>query len=220
VSEHLIIYLDESGGLGFDFDNPRTNRYFVIAILVCLDNQVNKTTIQAVKKTLRNKLPKNTIELKGSNLAFAIKKYFLKEMNKTENWCLYAAIADKKTWLAHHNFNHSHALKKKTMYDEVAKRIFSQVTLLDNAKRVDIVIDRSKNKDEITEFNVAVTAAIRERLPSKSVLNIRHAFSHEEHGLQAIDTFCTGIWRKYEKNDLSWFVEFSDKMAAETIHKF
>ena len=76
MSEHLIIYLDESGGLGFDFDNPRTNRYFVIAILVCLDNQVNKTTIQAVKKTLRNKLPKNTIELKGSNLAFAIKKYF------------------------------------------------------------------------------------------------------------------------------------------------
>lgn len=220
MSEHLIIYLDESGGLGFDFNNPRTNQFFVIAILVCLDNSANKSVAQAVKRTLKNKLPKNTVELKGSNLALAIKQYFLKEMRKTENWCLYAAIADKKTWLAHHNFNNSHALKKKTMYDEVAKRIFSQVTLLNDAKRVDIVIDRSKNKDEIKEFNAAVEAAIRERLPSKAVLNIRHASSQEEYGLQAIDTFCTGIWKKYEKKDLTWFVEFEDKISAETIHKF
>lgn len=160
------------------------------------------------------------MELKGSNLSLAIKKYFLKEIQKSENWCLYVAIADKKTWIDHHNFNHSHALKKKIVYDEVAKRIFSQVDYLNTAKRVDIVIDRSKNKDEINEFNTIVTAEIKKRISKNTVLTIRHAYSHEEAGLQAIDLFCVGVWRKYEKSDVTWYAEFSDKISTETVHRF
>lgn len=220
MSEHLMIYLDESGGLGFDFNNPRTDRYFVIALLVCLDNQTHKSTLQSVKKTLRNKLPKNTIELKGNNLTLAIKKYFLKEMQRVENWCLYAAITDKKSWVDNHNRNNSHVLKKKMLYDEVSKRLFSQIDYLETAKRVDIVIDRSKNKDEIAEFDIAITAEIKKRLSKKAVLTIRHAYSHEEAGLQAIDVFCTGIWRKHEKSDTTWYAEFSEKIATETVYKF
>ena len=31
----MIIFLDESGDLGFDFSNPKTSRKFVITLLVC-----------------------------------------------------------------------------------------------------------------------------------------------------------------------------------------
>ena len=30
----MIIYLDESGDLGFDFENKQPSRYFVITVLV------------------------------------------------------------------------------------------------------------------------------------------------------------------------------------------
>lgn len=220
MSEHLIIYLDESGDLGFDFQGKKPSRYFVIAILVCEGNQANKATIQAVKKTLRNKLPKNTMELKGSNLTLAIKKYFLKEMEKNKDWCLYVAVADKLTWLEHHNSKHSYALTRTMLYDAVAERLFLNLDLLDSAKRVDIVIDRSKSKSEIAEFNKIVANAIRQRLPEKAVLEMRHAYSQEEAGIQAIDLFCIGAWRQNERADVEWYAEFQHRIASTVTYKF
>lgn len=220
MSEHLMIYLDESGDLGFDFSNPKTCQYLVVALLVCYDDDANDNTMRAVRKTLKSKVSKNTGELKGSFLALPIKKYFLTQMRKCSGWYLSAAIADKKSWLRNHHANHNHELKKKVLYDEIAKRVFSQLSDIDTANYIDIVIDRSKNKDEISEFDAAVVAAIKTRINQRAKLTIRHRGSHEELGLQAVDVFCSGFGKKYEKNDVTWYSEFSDKIATETIHKF
>lgn len=53
MSDNLIIYLDESGDSGFDFDNTRPSRFFVIMVLLCMDTQTNRATMQAVSRTLR-----------------------------------------------------------------------------------------------------------------------------------------------------------------------
>lgn len=203
MSEHLIIYLDESGDLGFDFDNTRTSQFLVIALLVCYDSDANINTLRSVKNTLKNKVSKNINELKGSSLALPIKKYFLGQMRKCSNWYLSAAIADKKIWLRNHKANNHYELKKKMLYDEIAKRVFSQLTDIDRATHIDVVIDRSKNKDEIGEFDTAVITAVRDRINKNAQLSIRHRNSHEELGLQAIDVFCSGLGRKYEKNDIA-----------------
>ncbi len=163
MSQHLLIYLDESGDLGFNFSQKRTTRYLVITLLVCWDEAAHLAMIRSVKRTLKNKLPKNTSELKGSNLALSIKKYFLKEINKEANWCLYAAVADKKAWVNHHVSNHRYKPKKKVLYNEIAKRLFSQLDHLETAQHVNIVIDRSKNKDEIADFDKSITAAVTKR---------------------------------------------------------
>lgn len=219
MSEHLIIYLDESGDLGFDFDNTKTSRYLVITLLVCYDDETNANTIRSVRNTLKNKVTKNIHELKGSFLALPIKKYFLYQMRKCSGWYLSVAIADKKSWLRNHRANHNHELKKKVLYDEIAKCVFSQLTDIETAHYVDIVIDKSKNKDEINEFDAAILAAIKNRINTSAKLTIRHRSSHEELGLQAVDVFCSGLGRKHEKNDLTWYSEFSDKIVSETIYK-
>jgi Protein of unknown function (DUF3800) len=220
VSEHLLIYLDESGDLGFDFNQKKTTRYLVIALLVCWDEVAHLAMIRSVKRTLKNKLPKNTSELKGSNLALSIKKYFLKEINKEANWCLYAAVADKKAWVDHHISNHHREPKKKALYDEIAKRLFSQLDYLETTHCIDIVVDRSKNKDEITAFDKAIIAAVTKRLPKKARLTIKHRSSQEDAGLQAVDIFCAGIGKKYEKADLTWYAEFANRIAVEVEYKF
>ncbi|MCX7120861.1 MAG: DUF3800 domain-containing protein [Gammaproteobacteria bacterium] len=219
MPEHLIIYLDESGDLGFDFNNSKTSQYLVIALLVCYDDEASDNTMRAVRKTLKTKVSKNTHELKGSFLALPIKKYFLDQMKKCSGWYLSAAIADKKSWLRNHRANHNHEPKKKVLYDEIAMSVFSQITDIDTALYIDIVIDKSKNKDEINEFDAAVKAAIEARIGRKATLTIRHRSSHEELGLQAVDVFCSGLGRKYEKSDLTWYTEFSDKIQSETIYK-
>ncbi len=216
----MILYLDESGDLGFDFNQKRTSRYLVMALLVCLDDDAHLAMIRAVKRTLKNKLPKSTPELKGNNLSLSIKKYFLKEVSKQTNWCLYTAVADKKTWVNHHISNHRREPEKKALYDEVAKRLFSQLSNLETAQYIHVVIDRSKNKDEITVFDEAIIAAIAERISKKTRLTIQHRSSHEDAGLQAVDVFCAGIGKKYEKLDITWYTEFADRIAVEIEYKF
>lgn len=159
MSEHVIIYLDESGDLGFDFQGKKPSRYFV-------------------------------------------------------------AVADKLTWLEHHNRKHSYALTRTMLYDAVAERLFLNLDLLNDAKRVDVVIDRSKSKSEIAEFNKIVTTAIKRRLPAKAVLTMRHAYSHEEAGIQAIDLFCIGAWREHERSDSEWYTEFQHRVASTVNYQF
>ncbi len=220
MSERLLIYLDESGDLGFDFNQKKTTRYLVIALLVCWDAAAHLAMIRSVKRTLKNKLPRNTPELKGNDLALPIKKYFLKEIAKETNWCLYAAIADKKAWLKHHNSNHKSEPKKKSLYDEIAKRLFSQLGYLETVKCIDIVVDRSKNKDEITAFDKAISQAVSMRLSTKTRLTVKHRCSQKDAGLQAIDIFCAGIGKKYEKADFTWYEEFASRIAMEVEYKF
>ncbi len=50
----MLIYLDESGDLGFDFNKPKTSEKFVIALLAC-DNTV---TIRHFRKAVRRTLKK------------------------------------------------------------------------------------------------------------------------------------------------------------------
>jgi hypothetical protein len=118
-------------------------------------------------------------------------------------WCLYAAIADKRAWLTHHINNYYHEPKKKVLYDEIARRLFSQLDYPETILNIDIAVDRSKNKDEIIAFDKGITAAVTERLPKKTYLSIKHRNSHDDAGLQAVDIFCAGIGKKYEKADLS-----------------
>ena len=216
----MVIYLDESGDLGLNLDHKKTSRYLVIGLLVCLDEQAHAQIIRAVKRTLRNKLPKNSPELKGHKLSLPIKLYILKEITKEKNWRLYLAVADKKSWAAHYFSSHGEQPNKKVLYNEVAKRLFSQLDSLDGMHNIDIIVDRSKNKREIIEFDKIITSAIGCRMSKNSVLSIKHRCSQEDLGLQAIDIFCSGIGRKYERADNTWCQKFADRIAVEVEYKF
>lgn len=50
MSDHLIIYLDESGELGFDFTKKGTNQFFVIGLLVCKAVKQTKQPFNLLKK--------------------------------------------------------------------------------------------------------------------------------------------------------------------------
>ena len=214
----MIIYLDESGDCGLNFDRQKTSRYLVIGLLVFPDGGTSashKSVINAVKRTFKNKLSKYTGELKGNKLTLSIKKYFLREADPESNWCLYAAVADKASWVKYHP-----QIGGKVLYDEIAKRLFFQISNVENASSINIVVDCSKNKKEITIFDEAITEALSGRLAKNTLLSIKHRSSHEDPGLQAVDLFCSGINRKYEHADLSWYKEFSDKIAVEITYKF
>lgn len=104
--EHLSIYLDESGDLGFDWAKTKTSRYFVVTLLACQDLKVVSGIKCAIKRTLKKKINHNknkrrlVDELKGSATTFEIKRYFYQHL-PYKGWYIYSLILNKEKVLSY-----------------------------------------------------------------------------------------------------------------------
>jgi hypothetical protein len=83
---------------------------------------------------------------------------------------------------------------------------------------VKMVVDRSKNREEIKQFNKIIVTHLESRLPLSVPLKILHEKSHQDLGLQAVDLFSWGIFRHYETNDSEWR-DYALKKTREVVMK-
>ncbi len=214
----MIIYLDESGDLGFDFNKRKTSKKFVITLLVCDDKVAADMFRKAVRRTLKNKLQrknssrsKSIAELKGAKTSLAVKKYFYRNVTSGE-WKIYTVILNKQRV----NDNLKLSGTKKKLYNFLARFILEKIDLRHASPAVTLVTDRCKDQEEIRDFNQYVANQLEALLPLNVPLNIYHEFSHENTGLQAVDLFCWGIFRKYEIRDTEWYDVYRNALAFET----
>lgn len=213
----MIIYLDESGDLGFDFDKKHPSKKFVIALLVCESGAVTRGFQKAVRRTLKNKLnhgkkgSRIVQELKGTDTTLAIKRYFYRQSPKN-GWQIYTVAVNKDRV----NKNLQTKAGKKKLYNYLSHFLLAKVNLGCASKAVTLVVDRSKNKDEIADFNQYLANQLDALLPLDVPLNIYHEHSHENAGLQAVDLFCWGVFRKYEHGDYGWYREYGERIRFET----
>ncbi len=213
----MIIYLDESGDLGFNFSKPKTSRKFVITLLVCDGADSAEGFRKAARRTLKNKLnhkKRNSRviqELKGTGTTLTIKQYFYRQV-PANGWRIYTVALNKVR--VEENLQTKYG--KKKLYNFLARFIIEQVDLNNAAPAVTLVMDRCKNKEEIKDFNGYVANQLESLLPLNVPLNIYHESSQENAGLQAVDLFCWGIYRKYEALDLEWYQLYQGNIVFET----
>lgn len=215
----MYLYLDESGDLGFDFDNKCSSRFFVITLLKVDEAKSIKFIAKAISKTFQRKInhkKKSTrikTELKGSGTTLQVKKYFLNYLNKhVPEFVLYSIVLDKFLFLKYIRIPNK----------EIKDRIYTQMTyqLLEKidfsaVNHVNLIIDRSKNALRIKEFNEYLYTNLSLCLNLEAKLYISHESSEENKGIQAADIFCYGISRKYEVKDENWYDHFKNKIAVE-----
>lgn len=212
----MIIYLDESGDLGFDFNKPKTSRKFVITVLVCQNRDAIDCFRKAVSRTLKNKLnhkkgDRKVQELKGTGTTIEVKQYFYRHLLRN-GWQLYSVVLNKTR--VNDDLRKSHT--KKKLYNFLARFILEKIDLNNAAPAVTLVTDRCKNREEIQDFNSYVANQLEAMLPLNVPLNIYHERSHDNQGLQAVDLFCWGIFRKYEMGDSEWYDVYRDAIVFET----
>jgi hypothetical protein len=213
----LIIYLDESGDLGFDFEHKRPSRKFVITLLVCDSSGVTREFRTAVRRTLKNKLNKGkkgsriVHELKGTNTNLAIKRYFYRHAPK-RGWKVYTVVVNKERVHEHLRTKPG----KQKLYNYISRFLLDKVDLAEVRNAVTLVVDRSKNKDEVADFNGYMKNQLDALLPLDIPVNFYHERSHENPGLQAVDLFCWGVFRKYEHGDYAWYREYGSRIGFET----
>ncbi len=213
----LYLYLDESGDLGFDFVNKKPSKFFTITILGINGNDKNRLLLNAVKKTLRRKLnPKGkrkriVNELKGTKTVLEIKRYFYEQLRRLEFY-IYAITLNKRRI-------YKYLMKEKArVYNFIGRNIIDQIPFNDIGERVELIVDRSKSKPEIVEFNDYIRRQMEARIDPKILLDIYHVNSVENGGLQAIDIFSYGIFEKYERKKYDWFNIFKEKVRYDSLY--
>ncbi len=215
----MIIYLDESGNLGFDFSKAGTSKTFIITLLVCNDRESVNGFKTAVRRTLKHKINKkkgafNARELKGSETLYGVKAYFYRQLPQ-DGWCIYSVVLDKQRLLA----SMVKLPEKKKIYNFLARFILEKLPLSTvDSPNVMLVVDRSKGKEEIYEFNEYVTNHLEGLLPLNVTLYISHEQSHDNTGLQAVDSFCWGIFKRHETGDEEWYAMFKERVDGEFIY--
>lgn len=210
------LYLDESGDLGFDFENKNPSKYFIICILLIKDRNCLKRITKAVQKTLYKKLkkPKKSFqwELKGSNIRFEIKSYFWKQIKDCE-FQIFSITLKKK------DFKEIHNAQKERIYNYLAYKLIEAIPFEEATDRIQIIVDRSKSKHEIEMFNRGVFSQLLGRVDLRIPVSIDHVSSEIDYPLQAVDLFTWGVFRKHESNDLEWYNLFKGKVKYDETYK-
>jgi hypothetical protein len=150
-------------------------------------------------------------ELKGAKTGIDIKKYFYRHLIK-RGWQLYTIVLNKER--VYEDLRKPKV--KKKLYNFLARFILEKIDLRNVGTAVTLILDLSKNKEEVRDFNSYVENQLEALLPLNVPLNIYHEHSHENSGLQAVDLFCWGIFRKYEYGDSEWFDVFGNAITYET----
>ena len=207
----LYLYLDESGDLGFDFFAKRPSKFFTVTVLAVTGVENNRRLINAVKKTIRQKLPKGRREMKGSKDSAAIKQYFYGRVSAVP-FAVYSVTLNKR------RVYESLAKQKDRVYNFIARNVLDRIPIEGASSRIEVIIDRSKSKKEIKEFNEYIVGQMKGRIDPRVPLDVYHRTSHENLGLQAADLFSWGIFRKYEKNDAEWFEIFKTKVKYDSLY--
>lgn len=211
------LYLDESGDLGFDFVNKKPSKFFTITILVIKGNIENRLLFKAVKKTLRRRLnPRGkrkriVAELKGTKTTLEVKKYFYEQV-KSLNFNIYAITLNKRRL-------YEYLIKNKSrVYNFIARNVLDQISFKEAKIKVELIIDKSKSKPEIVEFNSYIRRQLEAELDPKIPLNMYHLSSLESGGLQAADMFSYGIFEKHERRRMDWLNIFKEKVIYDSVY--
>lgn len=210
----MIIFLDESGDLGFDLSKRGTSRKFVITLLACQDEVTVRAIRTAVRRTLKNKLNhkksgRTIHELKGTGTTIAVKQYLYRHM-PTTGWKVFTVVLNKVRVDTHLTSKGG----KKKLYNFLAHFILEKVSLSD-VENIRLVVDKCKNREEIKDFNRYLESQLEAMMPLNASLNIEHERSQDNPGLQVVDLFCWGIYRKYESRDNEWYRSYQANIVFE-----
>ena len=213
----MYIYLDESGDLGFDFTKPGASRFFVITLLVIHSNEVNRKMLRMVERTIKEKVNRNkkgkdiTLEFKGNNTDIRVKEYFYRHI-KDDYFDIFALILNKA------RVAQNLRQKKEKLYNFVSRKLLEKCHFHKAEDRVILTVDKRKNKEGIEDFNRYLFNELRALIPLKVPFEQYHEASYSHKGLQAVDVFCWGIYRKYERADFEWYNYFLTKIKEEIVY--
>ncbi|WP_417827759.1 DUF3800 domain-containing protein [Thalassospira sp.] len=207
-----VIYLDESGELGFA---NGSSKFFVIATLATNNAKRLKNRVRKAKKKILDAGWPIEEEIKGTSLFGCQRRYDLSEEFKKnrdlhiENF-LKAVLFDEIK--IHYSIVRKSCIKDHIRQAEygIAYNFFTGKLLTRSYNHfegsIDLIVDqRNKETHHKLPFDGYIKTQIIGECGHSERFSISHMESHDVVGLQAVDFISWSIFRNYEHNDDRFF---------------
>ncbi|OGK51742.1 hypothetical protein A2966_01310 [Candidatus Roizmanbacteria bacterium RIFCSPLOWO2_01_FULL_41_22] len=194
------IFLDESGDFGFN-PKKKNSKFFIITV-VAFENQ--KPIERIVKKT-HSELRKRVKRLSGGVLHCVkekpvTRKRLLNRINKIECSIMTIYLNKKNVYTKLKDERH-------ILYNYVTNILLDRILqkkLVDSTKEI-ILIASKRETNKFLNENFKSYLENQTKYNHKTNIQIVIKSPSEEKGLQAVDFVSWAIFRKYEKNDSSYY---------------
>jgi len=196
----MVVYLDESGDLGFD-GKTGSSKYLIITLLFVQTSRLIRHTVKKARKDLN--IPGH-IEIRGYNLFPSKRKEILKRLSDHE-FPIYSIIVKKA------NVYPRSSAEPDRFYNFIVKEILRQgvdelrITSSDHLTLV--ADDKTRKKFWGLDF-----LPYLERQFSDINLKV-HTEDSRAAGTGAVDVVSYAIQRLYERNDSSYFRIIQDRVT-------
>lgn len=205
------IFLDESGDLGFNFDNKGTTKNFVITCLFVKD----KKRIEKIIKRTHSELKKKTKRRIGMLHCYrekpATRKRLLKRVSKENCKIMIIRLNKKKVFTKIKK-------EKPVLYNNVTNTLLSKIyfkRLLNKGEKLYFIASKRETSKFLNQnFKKYITDNIKK---SHGIdIEVLIKTPSEEKSLQAVDFVSWSVFRKYEHSDSSYYEIIKNKINLET----
>lgn len=204
--------MDESGDLGFNFQNKKTSKFFVITFIFVKD----KHPVEKIVKKIFKSFSKN--EIRNHNGVLHAFKESPKTRQKFLNLFHEKKVADiitiylnkKKVYTKLHD-------EKHVLYNYVTNilldRVCTKKLIPINEKIKVIASRRNTNKFLNSNFSSYLKSQIKNNHKLDIEIDIESPSS--EKGLQVVDMICWSIFKKYEHLDETYYNIIKNDIVEE-----
>ncbi|HEX7391407.1 MAG TPA: DUF3800 domain-containing protein [Thermoplasmata archaeon] len=210
--EHVDIFLDESGDLGFS--NPRSSRHLLISTMATPRPQSSRFARLTKKAHRRLKQTgKGAVEFKFNSSSERLRNYFLKGVSETDCWIVWGAVEKV-------NAKGSLRASPDRLYNNVCGRVMAEMFSHTNAKAIHVVVDRRSGKRtsrESFDHHVENILLSNHSGPFPPEVRISHFDSRRSEGLQVNDFVVGAIFQKVERGNETYYNVIKDKIVGGRV---
>ncbi len=206
----VYIYMDESGDLGFDITKWRTSKFFVITFLITKDE---KTPNIIMKKSF-NWMKHKKIKIKWwvfhafSHLESTIQKVL--NIAIEYDISIMTLVLDKRKVYSYTNS------EKHVLYNIIVNKLLDAVINKNLVSDKDEIIHFIASRRETSKtLNEQFVNYLKNKHKDQPNIIFEIKTPHQSKGLQLVDTISFSIYKKYENNNLDFYVIFEKKIKIE-----
>jgi len=193
LHQHVDIFLDEAGDLGFL--EGKSSRFLIVCALATPSPHKYGRIIKTLNKRFKVK-KKGAVEFKFNNSSGPVRFFVLDEVAKTDSWIVWGAIEKR-------NAKPDLRSRKDKLYNYVCGRAMSEMFRITPAKSIHLIVDkRAGRKTHRNDFDQYVEQQMNSShagyFPPQ--LLVSH-FDSRTHGELQIADFCVGaVFQNVERN--------------------
>ena len=193
------IYIDESGDLG---SKKSSSRYFILAGIMVIKP---KKLDNLIKNTYRkHKNIRDMNEIKGTTTPENVKKDILTRLNNIDYQAFIIVFDKQNMYKIDYDYN------VNLLYDILASQL---KTIPINEKTI-IILDKTKNKNQIDDFNRLFNDKIIN--PKNYPVEIKHVNSVNYKGLQVADLISWSSFQAVERKN-NEFIKIIENKSVKII---